>query len=67
MFKSDDRSFFLMFFFKDSIFKEPLNLLSSFDHIWGPCYLRETNYNDQINLILGPHAVLAIVPSLYRH
>lgn len=43
-----------MFFFKDSIFKEPLNLLSSFDHIWGPCYLRETNYNDQINLILGP-------------
>ena len=64
MFKSDDRSFFLMFFFKDSIFKEPLNLLSSFDHI---CYLRETNYNDQINLILGPHAVLAIAPSLYRH
>lgn len=56
-----------MFFFKDSIFKEPLNLLSSFDHIRGPCYLRETNYNDRINLILGPHAVLAIVPSLYRH
>ena len=40
MFKSDDRSFFIMFFFKDSIFKEPLNLLSSFDYIWGPCYLR---------------------------
>ena len=33
LFKSDVRSFFLMFFLKDSIFEEPLNLLSSFDHI----------------------------------
>ena len=33
LFKSDAKSFFLIFFLKDSIFKEPFNLLSSFDHI----------------------------------
>ena len=33
LFKSDVRSFFLMFFLKDSIFEEPFNLISSFDHI----------------------------------
>ena len=49
LFKSDLRSFFLMFFLKDSIFEEPFNLLSSFDHIWGIWYrIHDNNVDSQV-------------------
>ena len=41
LFKSDVRSFLLTFFLNDSIFEDPFNLLSSFDHRWVPWYPRE--------------------------
>ena len=49
LFKSDVRSFFLMFFLKDSIFEELFNLLSSFDHIWGIWYrIHDNNIHSQV-------------------
>ena len=49
LFKSDVRSFFLMFFLKDSIFEELFNLLSSFDLIWGIWYrIHDNNIHSQV-------------------